>query len=125
MSKMNAPKMEVVRFKEADVIVASGATRTLQKNDTLNFTGFGKDGNTNNNYVSLNSGTGIWVTPSNVDDVLNALGATGDEDIILNTTPSSLRNLFEKVDTTSTGWNDYTFEYNPDLNEGKGGFRKQ
>jgi len=31
MSKMNAPKMEVVRFKEADVIVASGAkTLTLE-----------------------------------------------------------------------------------------------
>lgn len=49
MSRMSAPTMEVVRFKEADVIVASGATRTFSSG---NF----NDGVAGNATISLPNG---------------------------------------------------------------------
>jgi len=58
MSKMNAPKMEVVRFKEADVIVASGAK-------TLTLENFGNgvlgDGSLNfGNYTHTSNDVRYW-----------------------------------------------------------------
>ena len=50
MSKMMAPSMEVVRFKEADVIVASGAG---YDNRSMNLSGFG-DGVLNTGYIRFN-----------------------------------------------------------------------
>lgn len=65
MSKMNAPKMEVVRFKEADVIVASGAK-------TMSWTGFG-DGNASNNKITFGNGTEFEFGGSAAADVLQTI----------------------------------------------------
>lgn len=51
MSRMMAPKMDVIRFKEADVIVASGAKAT-----GVSISGFA-DGTAGNGSVTLGSNT--------------------------------------------------------------------
>ena len=110
------PEIKVVRFGSEDVIATSGATRTLQNGDTLKFSGFGNDGNKNNNYLSLNDGSNIQVKSDadSINTVLTALGATGSELIVypVSQQGSTLTHLFQMVDDTKTGWNDYTFEYN-------------
>ena len=95
MTRMSAPGMEVVRFKEADVIVASGATMTLSgfadttaKNGVISTsTGFTymNDGSMTRNalYSELSAIFGVTVdgytgmnrpgsTDSNIATVLNA-----------------------------------------------------
>lgn len=67
MSKMRVPKMEVVRFKESDVIVASGALASLtllgfantRKNDgTMTYKGMIYDGDNYSDLISVLTGDG-------------------------------------------------------------------
>ena len=70
MSKMVRPEMSVVRFKEADVIVASGAVTAMQ------WTGFG-DGVKANGVITY-KGTGYTIDSiANVNNVITAMGDMG------------------------------------------------
>ena len=65
MSKMVAPKMDVVRFRESDVIVASGVLRFTNFSDTVRANG----------QVSYNGHTYDTSNyPTRVDAFINALG---------------------------------------------------
>ncbi len=74
MSKMVTPEMDVVRFRESDVIVASGVLRFTNFNDTVRANG----------QVSYNGHTyDTSKYPALVTDFLNALGG---KDYIVSTT---------------------------------------
>ena len=65
MSKMNTPEMSVVRFKEADVIVASAVAMT--------WSGFG-DGTPKNGVVNFN-GTDYTISDKTaINNLFNAMG---------------------------------------------------
>ena len=71
MSKMRKPEMDVIRFKEADVIVASGATA-----NTLKWSGFG-DGITGNGVVEYGGRSYTMDSESSYNSLLEALSAIG------------------------------------------------
>ena len=74
MSKMVTPYVDVVRFRESDVIVASGVLRFTNFNDTVRANG----------QVSYNGHTyDTSKYPTRVNDFLNALGG---KDYIVSTT---------------------------------------
>ena len=78
MSKMNTPKMDVVRFKEADVVVASGAAVP----QSMTVTGW-KDGTKGN--MIMNYG-GQEFGYSNKSDLISLLTQNGQTQNVRTTT---------------------------------------
>ena len=126
MSKMKKPEMSVVRFKESDVIVASGTGAK-----TVSFTKLGNK--TAGDGIATYNGVDYVMSGSAVD-FLTAVGATTNAGINNGTKTISVNHLFS-VESSGTGvssknWNGtYTYDANATWNNGtkdlKGVFTKQ
>ena len=80
---MNTPKMDVVRFKEADVVVASGAAVPT----SMTATGWGDGTNGNLNITYGNAVYGY----SNRNDLVTALTNNGQTDTVHTTSGKNYR----------------------------------
>lgn len=79
MSKMNAPKMEVVRFKEADVIVASGVPTTMSAtgwNDGVKTNLILNYGGTDYDYYKRQDLTDLVIAKGQTNSVYTSKGKT-------------------------------------------------
>ena len=96
MSKMRVPKMDVVRFKESDVIVASGGLPNFIK-----VTGF-NDNISGNGTVEYN---GVIYNKSNYTDLIDFLADQTDYDSYVKYQDMSqtINKLFRKSDGTNAG----------------------
>lgn len=109
MTQMNLPEMDVVRFKEADVLAASPIS--------MNWSKFG-DGTKANGEVKYNGDTYYITSNSNVSTFINALsdiGANGNTSISVDGsyyghTVSSILNKEVNDGLQSSDWNG-TFIY--------------
>ena len=125
MSKWSKPEMKVIRFKEADVIVASGAV------STKDWSGFG-DGIASNAVVKFN---GISYTIDSQDVINQIISATGRNNPGINNGESTMsvkKLLGHELEGTvsSKRWNgNYVYDPNATWNNGtkdlKGLFTKQ
>ncbi len=105
MSTMKRPEMDVVRFKEADIIVASGVTLSGFYN------GVNKDANANYNGNDYNK------AKNNIDDFYNLL-PKNSKTIFDNSNGyfDTIDKMFgyDDADEYSEGWNG-TYKWNKDL----------
>ena len=110
MSKMRVPKMDVVRFKENDVIVASGGLPNFMK-----ITGF-NDSTPGNGTIKYN---GVTYNKSNYLDLINLLTDQPDYDSYVKYQGMSetIFKLFKRSDGTSAaGYVDGTYVWDASAN---------
>ena len=130
MSEMKRPEMKVVRFKEADVIVASGSGAPK----TMSWTKFG-DGNANNGVVKFNETDYIISSSDAITDLLSAMGVKRTAGIehrngSVYSIDNILGNETKGTGVSSKNWNTtYYYDANATWNNGsqdiKGVFYRQ
>ena len=111
MMKMQKPEMEVVRFNEIDVIVASGG---LRKSASISLSGF-SGGMPKDGAVQFNGTNYSMTSNDEVSTFLSALRNSGirNAGISNGQTTQSLRNtLLYEVSNGARNW-DGTFDYDP------------
>ena len=101
--KMETPKMDVVRFQEADVIVASSGP---VDNDTVTLMNLG-DKNYANNRVSGTAGTGFNLSFTDISNGSLAHLLNLDSEFKNGSNIDSLRNLVDKTKGTKVDENTY------------------
>lgn len=110
MSKMSKPEMDVVRFKENDIIVASGGGLP----NFIKITGF-NDTIADNGTVEYN---GVIYNKSTYSDLIDCLidNTPFDENVNYQGMAQSITRLFRKNDgTTAAGFGDGTYTWDASL----------
>ena len=125
MSKMRTPKMDVVRFKEQDVIVASGGNSLTISNVA--------DANIGDISIKFNGKTygQNGISLDLLDSALTSAGFTQGyftHIFIENGGAKEIYGLIDEelnpMDPAESKWNG-TYKYDPEFEFGMGGFKKQ
>lgn len=109
MSQMRKPEMEVIRFTESDIVVASNGSRRMQT-ASLNLTGFGQQGVKGDGIATLNGTSYSINTLNDVDTFTNALNNSDifNAGISNGTTTQTLRGTFRaEVNKGAEHWDGY------------------